>query len=201
MYPRLDMQPELPPHSGMAEDPHEPDTSTPCSPEAPEALLPLVYAELRRLASHRMAHERPGLTLQATALVHEAWLRLGREGKNRWESRAQFFAAAAEAMRRILIDQARRRMTAKRGGRALHRSPLDSDLPTTVPDEQLLAVHDALDTLADEDPAAAALVKLRFFTGMTMAEAAAALDLSHRSAERLWTFARARLRSHMNREI
>ena len=183
----------------MAEPPTNTDSHNPGTAETPEALLPLVYAELRGLASRRMAGERPGQTLQATALVHEAWLRLGREGKNQWENRAQFFAAAAEAMRRILIDQARRRTAAKRGGGALHQPADEGDLPTNAPDAELLAVHDALDTLAAEDPSAATLVKLRFFTGMTMAEAATALGLSHRSAERLWTFARARLRSVIDR--
>jgi len=185
----------------MTEHPSNPGTPVPRSAETPEALLPLVYAELRGLASRRMAQERPGQTLQATALVHEAWLRLGREGRDRWESHAQFFAAAAEAMRRILIDQARRRTAVKRGGGAYHQSAQESDLPTNAPDDELLAVHDALDALAADDPTAATLVKLRFFTGMTMAEAATALDLSHRSAERLWTFARARLRSELHREV
>lgn len=134
------------------------------------------------------------MTIQATALVHEAWMRLEREQKG-WESRAQFFAAAAEAMRRILIEQARRRTSAKRGGGAAHAPLSDSIIEITASDDEILAVHEALDALAVEDVQAADLVKLRFFTGMSMSGAANALDLPLRSAERLWTFARARLRS------
>lgn len=166
-------------------------------PRTGEELLPLVYGELRRLAARRMAVEGPGRTLQATALVHEAWVRLAKENRGEWESRAQFFAAAAEAMRRILIDQARARSAARRGGGAAHESLHESAIRSEVPDDQLLAVHDALEELADEDPLAADLVKLRFFAGMTMAEAAVALDLPLRRAERLWTFAKARLRAAM----
>ena len=174
-----------------------PTDSTPLSPPLPdnaEELLPLVYEELRRLAACRMAEENPGMTLQATALVHEAWLRLEREHKG-WENRAQFFAAAAEAMRRILIEQARRRDSAKRGGGAAHAPLTDSIIEIMASDDEILAIHEALDALAAEDPQAAVLVKLRFFAGMTMAEAAKAMELPQRSAERLWTFARARLRS------
>jgi len=160
-------------------------------------LLPLVYHELRRLAAQRMAQEASGLTLQATALVHEAWLRLEREN-HQWANRAQFFSAAAEAMRRILIEQARRRTAAKRGGGAGHEELHDSVIAVQTPDEVILAVHDALETLAAEDAQAADLVKLRFFTGMDMPEAADALNLPLRSAERLWTFARARLRGLMD---
>lgn len=163
-------------------------------PASAEELLPLVYDELRRLAANRMAGEAPGITLQATALVHEAWVRLEREQKG-WESTSQFFAAAAEAMRRILIEQARRRASAKRGGEALHYPLEDFSIIIKAPDEEILAVHEALDALAAEDRQAADLVKLRFFAGMTMVEAAGALDLPLRMAERLWTFARARLRS------
>ena len=177
----------------MDSPPQSPDTSS--LPATAEELLPLVYGELRRLAAQRMAGESSGLTLQATALVHEAWLRLEREQREHWASRAQFFAAAAEAMRRILIEQARKRASAKRGGGAPHEPLEDSAIQVTAPDDELLAVHEALDALAAEDAQAADLVKLRFFAGMTMTEAATALDLPLRSAERLWTFARARLRS------
>jgi RNA polymerase sigma factor (TIGR02999 family) len=163
-------------------------------PASAEALLPLVYTELRRLAARRMAGEAQGQTLQATALVHEAWLRLGREHKDAWASKAQFFSAAAEAMRRILIDQARMRAAAKRGGAAAHETLHESQIETRVADEEILAVHEALEQLAAEDPQAADLVKLRFFTGMTMAEAADAMGLPLRTVERTWTFCRARLR-------
>lgn len=173
--------------------PHGSETST-SFPATAEKLLPLVYGELRRLAAQRMAGETPGLTLQATALVHEAWVRLEREQKG-WESRAQFFAAAAEAMRRILIEQARKRASAKRGGGIPRDHLPDSLIAVTASDEEILAVHEALDALAMEDPQAAILVKLRFFAGMTMTEASTAMDIPLRSAERLWTFARARLRS------
>lgn len=166
-------------------------------PLAGEELLPLVYAELRKLAAHRMAAEPAGQTLQPTALVHEAWLRLAGEEQERWAGRAAFFAAAAEAMRRILIERARRRMAQKRGGGAEHEPLDESRIELAAPAEEILAVHDALDRLTLEDPQAAKVVKLRYFVGMTMPEAAAALGLPQRSAERLWTFARAWLRGAM----
>jgi RNA polymerase sigma factor (TIGR02999 family) len=178
----------------MNSAPHGPETTGMALPATAEELLPLVYGELRRLAASRMAGEAPGMTLQATALVHEAWLRLEREQKG-WENRAQFFAAAAEAMRRILIEQARKRTSSKRGGGAPHGPLTDSLIEVTASDEEILAIHEALDALAAEDPKAADLVKLRFFAGMTMNEAAEAMELPQRSVERLWTFARARLRS------
>ena len=177
----------------------DPNPDVPASPPAvlpgtAEELLPLVYGELRRLAASRMAQESPGMTIQATALVHEAWMRLEREQRG-WENRAQFFAAAAEAMRRILIDQARRRLSEKRGAGVAHDPLTDSIIEITASNEEIFAVHEALDALAGEDQQAADLVKLRFFVGMGMQEAATALELPLRSAERLWTFARARLRS------
>ncbi len=175
----------------------EPSSPRTEMPSTAEDLLPLVYGELRRLAASRMAHEAPGMTIQATALVHEAWLRLAREQKT-WESRAQFFSAAAEAMRRILIEQARRRNSEKRGGGAAPEPLSESIIEITATNEEILAVHEALDTLAAEDKTAADLVKLRFFAGMGMQEAATALDLPLRTAERLWAFARARLRSAIN---
>jgi RNA polymerase sigma factor (TIGR02999 family) len=164
-------------------------------------LLPLVYDELRKLAAQKLAQERPGQTLQATALVHEAYLRLvDVEQAQQWNSRGHFFAAAAEAMRRILVEQARRRKALKRGGGA-EREVLDSSaIIAPTGDEQLLAVHDALDDLAQADPQAAALVKLRFFAGMTAADAAEALGLSVRSAHDLWAYARSWLRRRMRPE-
>jgi RNA polymerase sigma factor (TIGR02999 family) len=163
-------------------------------PHAAEELLPLVYEELRKLAASKMARERPGQTLQPTALVHEAWLRLGGE-RVQWANRRQFFAAAAEAMRRILIERARRRDVLARGGFAEREDLSESKIILAVPTGELLAVHEALDKLAAEDSAAAELVKLRYFVGMTMPEAAEAMDLPLRGAERLWTFARAWLRN------
>lgn len=161
---------------------------------AANELLPLVYAELRRLAAHKMAGEASGHTLQATALVHEAWLRLAASEQQSWQSRAHFFAAAAEAMRRILVDHARRKQSRKRGGGALRQELDESMLVLSAPPEELLAVHEALDELAREDRAAAELVKLRYFVGMTMEEAAAAMGMAKRTAEGLWTYARVWLR-------
>lgn len=158
--------------------------------KAGEELLPLVYDELRRLAAYKMAGEAAGHTLQATALVHEAWLRLSGPQQQSWENRAHFFGAAAEAMRRILVEHARRKQSLKRGGGALREELEESDLILTAPPDELLAVHEALDKLAQEDPAAAELVKLRYFVGMTMEEAATALGLAKRTAENLWTYAR-----------
>ena len=158
--------------------------------KAADELLPLVYGELRQMAARRMAGERAGHTLQATALVHEAWLRLGADGQPDWQSRAHFFAAAGEAMRRILVEHARRKLSAKRGGGAERQELDDSALILAAPPDELLAVHEALDNLAKEDPAAAELVKLRYFVGMTMEEAATALGLAKRTAENIWTYAR-----------
>jgi RNA polymerase sigma factor (TIGR02999 family) len=167
-------------------------------PHAAEHLLPLVYEELRRLAAQKLAQEKPGQTLQATALVHEAYLRLVEApDAQSWHSRGHFFAAAAEAMRRILVDNARRRMAVKRGGQAERKALDPADLAAPAPDEQLLAVHDTLDELARHDPEAATLVKLRFFAGMTTSEAAQALGMSVRAAHDLWTYARSWLRRRM----
>lgn len=164
-------------------------------PAAAEQLLPLVYDELRRLAAVRLNAEPAGNTLQPTALVHEAYLRLvGTSGGEEWDNRGHFFAAAAEAMRRILIDNARRKATTRHGG-ALERQPLDPDaVPLPEPREDLLALDEALDRLAAEDPLKADLVKLRYFAGLELAEAAAALGLSERTAGRHWAYARAWLR-------
>lgn len=161
--------------------------------QAANRLLPLVYDELRRLAAHKMAREHPGQTLQATALVHEAWLRLGGDQQIAWRNRAHFFAAAAEAMRRILIDNARRKNALRHGGQA-ERVEFDLDsleLAAGMDDGQLLALHDALDALAAHDSVKAELVKLRFFAGLTLADAAKVLDLSEPTAKRYWAYARA----------
>jgi RNA polymerase sigma factor (TIGR02999 family) len=167
--------------------------------EATEELLPLVYDELRRIAAYKMSAEAAGHTLQPTALVHEAWLRLVGSNQSRWQNRAHFFGAAAEAMRRILVEHARRKQSLKRGGGA-EREELDaSALVLAAPPDELLAVHEALDKLAAEDSAAAELVKLRYFVGMTMEEAASALGLPKRTAESLWTYARAWLSREIRR--
>jgi RNA polymerase sigma factor (TIGR02999 family) len=163
--------------------------------QAAGQLLPLVNDELRKLAAGRMAEEAPGNTLNATALVHEAYLRLVEPADAaRWDNRGHFFAAAAEAMRRILVDHARRKAAARHGG-GLARLELEPDLAATPePREDLLALNEALDRLAVEDPLKAELVKLRYFAGLTLPEAAAALGLSERTAGRHWAYARAWLR-------
>jgi RNA polymerase sigma factor (TIGR02999 family) len=161
-------------------------------PQAASRLLPLVYDELRRLAAQKLAHEKPGQTLSATALVHEAYLRLvGQGDEPQWNSRGHFFAAAAEAMRRILINRARDKQRLKRGG-AWKRIDLDQlAVADRAADEELLALDESLERLAREDPACAELVKLRFFAGLTQEEAAAALGLARRTADRTWAYARA----------
>jgi RNA polymerase sigma factor (TIGR02999 family) len=160
-------------------------------PRAADQLLPLVYEELRKLAAQKMAHETPGQTLQATALVHEAWLRLGGDRQPAWQNRAHFFAAAAEAMRRILIDRARRKQAERHGGGAQHVDLDGLEIPAAMDDEQLLAVHEALDRLAAHDAVKAELVKLRFFVGLTIEETAEVLGLSAPTAKRYWAYARA----------
>jgi RNA polymerase sigma factor (TIGR02999 family) len=153
-------------------------------------LLPLVYQELRRLAAHKMAGESTGHTLQPTALVHEAWLRLVGSNSAGWDNRGHFFAAAAESMRRILVEHARRKQSLKRGAGAERLELDESVLVLAAPPDELLAVHEALDKLAAEDKTSAELVRLRYFVGMTREEAAAALGLPKRTAENLWTYAR-----------
>ncbi len=167
-------------------------------PQAAGQLLPLVYGELRKLAAARMAAERPDHSLDATGLVHEAYLRL--VGEQRFTNRGHFFTAAAEAMRRILVESARRRATLKRG-RSAGRVPLEEvEAAAAVGDDLILSVHEALKELAKSDPDAATLVKLRFFAGLTAAEAAEALGLSVRSAHDLWSYARSWLRRSMRAE-
>jgi RNA polymerase sigma factor (TIGR02999 family) len=170
-------------------------------PRAAEQLLPLVYDELRKLAAQKLAHEMPGQTLQATALVHEVYVRLVGDGDTRtWENRRHFFAAAAEAMRRILIDRARDRKRLKRGGgRRRQELDLESILKDDAPADDLIDLDEAIDRLAGVDAQAAALVKLRLFTGLTVEEAASALVIGRRTAERDWTFARTWLFGELGR--
>jgi RNA polymerase sigma factor (TIGR02999 family) len=168
--------------------------------QAADRLLPLVYEQLRHLAALRMAREPAGQTLQATALVHEAWLRLGGDRQPDWKSRAQFFSAAAEAMRRILIDRARRRLALRHGGRQQRASLDEVELAVATDDERVLAVNDALEKLAVDQPQKAALVKLRYFAGLTLEEAAQSLGVSLPTANRWWAYARAWLIQEMNQE-
>jgi RNA polymerase sigma factor (TIGR02999 family) len=170
-------------------------------PQAAEQLLPLVYGELRRLAAHKLAQEPPGQTLDATALVHEAYLRLvGGEDTRRWEGRRRFFAAAAEAMRRILVDRARRKRSGKRGGKLARQNIDAADLAAPEVTENILAVDEALTSLAATDAQAAELVKLRYFAGLSIPEAARALNISTRSTNRLWAYARAWLHDALHGE-
>jgi RNA polymerase sigma factor (TIGR02999 family) len=160
-------------------------------PHAAEQLLPLVYEELRRLAAEKLAQERPGQTLQATALVHEAYLRLVDVDKARhWDSRRHFFAAAAEAMRRILIDNARRKRTAKHGGDRQRLDLDDIEVSTVTRSPDLLALDEALTKLAAEDPVKAQLVTLRYFGGLSVQEAAETLGIARATADRYWSYAR-----------
>jgi len=159
---------------------------------AAQDLLPLVYDELRRLAAARMAQEAAGQTLQATALVHEAWLRLVNEGDRTWANQALFFAAAAEAMRRILIENVRRKSRLKRGGGQLIRIDLSEiDLAGDTPDDRVLLIDEALERLRTENPEAAQLVVMKFFAGMTNQEVAESLEVTERTVERRWVFAKA----------
>lgn len=162
-------------------------------PKAAEELLPLVYAELRRLAAQKMANEAPGQTLQPTALVHEAWLKLA-GSRQQWQGRSHFLAAAAEAMRRILIDRARRKAAWKRGEARPLQELHETRLEVRAPDEEILAVHEALEALGQCEPVAAQVVKLRYFVGLTIPEIAEALEMSPRTADRHWAFTRAWLK-------
>jgi RNA polymerase sigma factor (TIGR02999 family) len=165
-------------------------------PGAAAQLFPLVYDELRKLAAQRLAHEKPGQTLQPTALVHEAYLRLvGQEEPPAYKDRGHFLAAAAAAMRRILIDNARRKQTQKRGG-GLQRQPLGA-VPAPEPDEELLALDEALQRLAEQDPQKARLVELRYFAGLTGEQAAEVLGISPTTADRHWAYARAWLQAEV----
>jgi RNA polymerase sigma factor (TIGR02999 family) len=160
-------------------------------PKAADQLLPLVYEELRRLAARKMAQADPGQTLQPTALVHEAWLKLAGSRQHHWNDRSHFFRAAAEAMRQILIDQARRKSSQKRGSNQPVEELHESRIELRAPSAEILAVHEALNALAAEDPLAAEVVKLRYFVGLTIPELAEALGLAPRTADRHWAFARA----------
>ena len=160
-------------------------------PKAAEELLPLVYAELRKLAAFKLAQQSPDQTLQPTALVHEAYLKLLGDGSHSWADRRHFFAAAAEAMRHILVDRARRKAAVRHGG-GLQRVDLDNVIAATeTTDENILLINEALEKLAAHDAPTAELVKLRFFAGLTFPQAAEVLDLSERTAKRQWTYARA----------
>jgi len=163
-------------------------------PKAAEELVPLVNEELRRLAAYQMAGESPGQTLQPTALVHEAWLKIAGEGQQHFANRRHFFKAAAGAMQQILIDIARRKQRLKHGANLVGDELHESRIAMTVPTEDLLAVNDALAALALEDPQAAEVVQMRYFVGMTVPEIAAALDLAPRTVDRHWAFARAWLK-------
>ena len=169
--------------------------------QAAEQLLPLVYDELRKLAAQKLAQEKPGQTLQATALVHEAYVRLVEGDKaQHWNSRGHFFAACAEAMRRILVDQARRKLSLRRGGN-LQRHPLeDREIEAPEPSVDVLAVHEALERFQAVDATAAQLVKLRYFAGLTIPQAAEALGISTSTADRSWAYARAWLHTALKRD-
>jgi RNA polymerase sigma factor (TIGR02999 family) len=168
-------------------------------PKASDVLLPMVYEELRRLAAHKMANEAPGQTLQPTALVHEAWLRLTGGENVKWDGRAHFFGAAAEAMRRILIDNARRKQALRHGGGQRRLDVEEIEIAAIPEDDQLLALNESLERLAAQDSRKAELVKLRYFAGLTISEAAELLKISEPTAKRDWTYARAWLYNEMKR--
>ena len=166
--------------------------------KATDELLPLVYEELRLLAAQKLSQEKPGQTLQATALVHEAYIRLVGDEPQGWDNRGHFFAAAAEAMRRILVDSARRKKSQRHGG-GHGRVDLDTErIEVIVPPERLIALSEALDVLDREEPQVAHLVKLRYFVGLTLEQAAEALKISPRTAFRYWAYARARLHQELS---
>jgi RNA polymerase sigma factor (TIGR02999 family) len=169
-------------------------------PNASDELLPLVYDELRKLAASKMANERPDQTLQPTALVHEAWLRLVGNEKEKWNGRAHFFGAAAEAMRRILIENARRKAAVRHGGGQARLDVNQIEIATAAPDDELLAVSDALEKFAAHGSQMAELVKLRYFVGLTAEDAAEVLGISVRTAERWWSYSRAWLYQEFERQ-
>jgi len=169
-------------------------------PRAAETLLPLVYEELRKLAAYRLAQERPGQTLQATALVHEAYVRLVGTSNQRWDGRGHFFAAAAEAMRRILVENARHKRSKRAGGEWQRIELSDADIAAPQSDADVVAVSEALDKLEAKDPRKAALVKLRYFAGLTMQEAADALAVSIATAENDWAYAKSWLKLALSRD-
>ena len=170
-------------------------------PQSADKLLPMVYDELRRLATHRMAAQPSGHTLQPTALVHEAFLRLTAKAGHTWSDRRHFFAAAAEAMRHILVDRARRKAAVRHGGNQVAQPWDEIAIAAPKTDEQVIAVNDALDQLAAHDAPAAELVKLRFFAGFTLSEAAELLGVSERTAKRMWSYARAWLYEQIQGEV
>jgi len=167
--------------------------------KAADELLPLVYEELRKLAAHRMANEAPGQTLEPTALVHEAWLRLVGSENPKFEGRAHFFGAAAEAMRRILIDRARRKRARRHGGGQRRVNVEEVEIAADAEDDRVLAISDALDKFAARDKVKAELVKLRYFVGMTIEESAQVLGISEPTAKRYWVYARAWLYNEINK--
>ena len=169
-------------------------------PSAAEQLMPLVYEELRRLAAQKLAREKPGQTLQPTALVHEAYLRIAGVHEYRWDNRGHFFAAAAEAMRRILVENARRKRRRRHGGGRIRVGLHESQLAVDEPSEVSLALEEALAKLAAEDPMLAELVKLRFYACFTMPQVACVLGIPLRTAERYWTYARAWLHSEIRQQ-
>ena len=169
-------------------------------PQAVHQLFDRVYTELRQIAIQKMAHEAAGHTLQPTALVHEAWLRLGADAQPHWQNRAHFFAAAAEAMRRILMDRARRHLAQRRGAGAVHEDIADVEIAAPVDDDQLLALNEALERFTALDPTKAELVKLRYFVGLTLEQAAPILDISEPTAKRWWAYAKAWLFREMRRD-
>ena len=168
--------------------------------KASDELLPLVYTELRRLAAHKMGHLAPGQTLQPTALVHEAYLRLVGDSKQKWDGRGHFFAAAAEAMRRILVENARRKCALRHGGGQRRLDIDDFEVPAETKDDEMQAVSEALDKFAERDKEKAELVKLRYFVGLTLEETAELLGIPERTAKRHWAYARAWLLREIRRQ-